>query len=379
VAPVFGYAARQMAVSMINQTGSNGLRQWLWLAIFAAGISGAVAQDKKGLVDGVAAVVNDRVITYSDVMDYVQPFIQNIRRDYSGAALVEKVRSAQREALDDLIDRALILDEFKTKGYTLPETAADNYINDLIGREYNGDRTAFLKTLEARNQTLVKYREQTRDRIIVQAMQRRQLDRNVVVSPYKIDSYYQEHKDRFHVDDQIKLRIIYVKRLPPPLPTPPAVPVTPVVDGTNPPSAMADTNAATPVVETLPPVDTARQLADEIVAKLDKGENFEKLARAYSEGKEAKEGGDWGWIGRDVLRKELNTVAFQLKPSEHSPVIETAEGYYLLQVDAVKPAYTKPLTEVRNEVEQLLLQEQHTKMQADWVKELRAKAYIRLY
>jgi len=59
-------------------------------------------------------------------------------------------------------------------------------------------------------------------------------------------------------------------------------------------------------------------MADEILAKLNAGDSFESLAKVYSEGKEAKEGGDWGWIGKDVLRKELSEVAFSLRPATQS-------------------------------------------------------------
>jgi len=72
-------------------------------------------------------------------------------------------------------------------------------------------------------------------------------------------------------------------------------------------------------------------------------------------------------------------VAFSLKPGEHSKLIETDEGYYILQVNDVKPAHTRLLTEVRGEVEKILLELQRAKMQEEWVKELRAKAYIRLF
>ena len=72
------------------------------------------------------------------------------------------------------------------------------------------------------------------------------------------------------------------------------------------------------------------------------------MARVYSAGKEAKEGGDWGWIGRDILRKELNEIAFTLKPGQHSRLIDTDEGYHILQVDDAKPAHTTPLAEVRD-------------------------------
>jgi hypothetical protein len=143
---------------------------------------------------------------------------------------------------------------------------------------------------------------------------------------------------------------------------------------------VAKSAIATPAPAAPPqPVDPRRKLGDEIVAKLDEGASFESLAKLYSEGKEAKEGGDWGWIGKDVLRKELNEVAFALKPGQHSRLIETQEGYYILEVDDVKSAHTKPLAEVRDEIEKILLQQQRQKMQENWVKDLRAKAYIRYF
>jgi parvulin-like peptidyl-prolyl isomerase len=142
-----------------------------------------------------------------------------------------------------------------------------------------------------------------------------------------------------------------------------------------------ETNAPTVAKEPAAPapVDLQRKLADEILAKLDAGDSFESMARVYSEGKEAKEGGDWGWIGKDVLRKELNEIAFSLKAGQYSHVIETAEGYYILQVEDVKPAHTVALAEVRDDIEKILLQQQRAKMQEDWVKDLRAKAYIHLF
>jgi len=73
-----------------------------------------------------------------------------------------------------------------------------------------------------------------------------------------------------------------------------------------------------------------------------------------------------GWIGKDVLRKELNEIAFSLKAGQYSHVIETAEGYYILQVEDVKPAHTVALAEVRDDIEKILLQQQRAKMQEDW-------------
>ena len=327
------------------------------------------------IVDGVAAIVNDKVITYSEVRQFVQPVVQQLSRNFAGKELVEQVRQAQRDALNQLIERALIIQEFNAKGYKIPETVIDQQINDTIAADYGGNRAAFVKTLEAENLTLSQYRDRMRERVIVQAMRGHKTQQTIVVSPYKIEKYYSDNLEQYKVGDQIKLRMIFIKRgqesevrsQKPEAETN----ITEQTGGSNSVETTAESNA--------PPTDVQRELAGEILAKLDAGESFESMARVYSEGKEAKEGGDWGWIGKDVLRKELNAIAFSLKPGEHSRVIETAEGYYILHVADVKAARTTPLAEVRDDIEKILLQKQRATMQEDWVNDLRAKAYIRLF
>jgi peptidyl-prolyl cis-trans isomerase SurA len=364
----------------------------------------AAAVSAGEILDGVAAIANDRVITYSEVRDYVQPIVQQLRRNYSGSNLVVKVQEAQMDALNNLIERALIIQEFKDKGYSIPETVIDEQLNDVIANDFGGDRTTFIKTLQAQNLTVAQYRDQLRDRVIVQAMRNSKTQKEVVVSPYKIEKYYRDHQDDFKVDEQIKVRMIFIKKAPPEA-APVAASVPPTLTTTQ-VSQAASTASVAQVVSTSevveaataaqvsessigaaepatppppPPVDPRHKLGDEIVAKLEEGASFESMAHLYSDAKEAKSGGDWGWIGHDVLRKELNEVAFTLKAGQHSQLIDTAEGYYILQVDDVKPAHVRPLAEVRDEIEKILLQQQRTKMQENWVKDLRAKAYIRLF
>jgi parvulin-like peptidyl-prolyl isomerase len=429
--------------------------------LMAAALALGIMSRAADIIDGVVAIVNDKVITYSEVATLVRPVERELRRSFSGAELDEQTRKAQMDALNNLIDRALIVQEFDAKGRKIPATVVEEHINDIIANDYGGNRAAFVKTLEAENLTLSQFRDQERERVIVQAMRNFKVQQTVIVSPYKIQKYYQDNIDQFKQGDQIKLRMIFIKRgepvstaviAPEPtaststnetsstnsevvvtnapeilvtngvaatsgsetnaltlakepaalaspalgLPLPVATPsnnveVTAVTSNT---AEIAATNgsAVASVSETnvpaaaqavaapaAPAVDLQRKLAEEILAKLDGGDSFESMARVYSEGKEAKEGGDWGWVGRDILRKELNEIAFSLKPGQHSRLIDTAEGYYIVQVDDAKPAHTTPLAEVRDEIEKNLLQEQRTKLQEDWVKDLRARAYIRLF
>jgi parvulin-like peptidyl-prolyl isomerase len=145
------------------------------------------------------------------------------------------------------------------------------------------------------------------------------------------------------------------------------------------PPLQLQTNDAPVAAEAPAPPDARRKLAEEILAKLDAGDSFDSLAKLYSEGKEAAKGGDWGWIKRGELRAELSAPAFALAPGQHSPLIETADGYYILRVEDKKPERHLPLTEVRDAIEKQLLQTQRAKMQEEWVKQLRAKAYIRMF
>ena len=236
-----------------------GMRSLLLGLVLTALVPGAFAGTPE-IVDGIAAIVNSNVITYSDIRDYVQPVIAQLHRNYTGSNLVEKVLDAQRDALNNLIERHLILQEFNSKGYSFPDTVVDEQLNNTIATDFGGDRAALIKTLEAENMTLVKYREQLRDRIIVQAMRNRKTQNEVVVSPYKISTYYQAHIADYKVDDQIKLRMITIKK--------PAIPE---------------------------PEDARRKLAEEIWTKLEAGTSFDSLAKLHSDGKEGNLGLYQAW------------------------------------------------------------------------------------
>ncbi|MBM3859088.1 MAG: parvulin peptidyl-prolyl isomerase [Verrucomicrobia bacterium] len=310
--------------------------------LLAALLTAASASAADMVLDGVAAIVNSNVITYSEVEKYAQPVLQELQRKFSGDDLRDKARSARIDALQNLIDRSLILSEFHTKGYTIPDSILDQQINETIANEFGGDRTAFTKTLQAQKISLGQYRERIRERTIVQAMRGRKTQQEVVVSPHRIEEYYKQRLDDYKVKDQVKLRMIFLKK------------------------TGAD--------------DAARRaFAESLVAKLDAGAKFADLAKQHSEDADAKKGGERDWIVRDTIQQELNDAAFSLKPGQYSRVIETKHGYYILQVDDFKPAHTKTLAEMRDSIEALLIQEQRARMVENWTRELRAKAYIRTF
>src|SRR6202011_4527856 len=92
------------------------------------------------VIDGVAAVVNGDVITFSQVQEVSGPRERTLREQYTGQELVEKVKEARLAALNDLIDRQLIIEEFKKKQFTIPEYVIEDQVQNTIREEFAGDR-----------------------------------------------------------------------------------------------------------------------------------------------------------------------------------------------------------------------------------------------
>src|SRR5207248_8092890 len=94
--------------------------------------SGFAAQTvEPEVVDGVAAVVNGDVITYSQVRGLVGPREKLLRAQYSGEELVKRIKEAREAALQDLIDRQLIIQAFKKENFQVPDHFIEDRMHDI--------------------------------------------------------------------------------------------------------------------------------------------------------------------------------------------------------------------------------------------------------
>jgi parvulin-like peptidyl-prolyl isomerase len=103
------------------------------------------------------------------------------------------------------------------------------------------------------------------------------------------------------------------------------------------------------------------------------------MAEMYSEDGTRETGGDWGWIEKGTLNEDLTKAAFKLKAGEISPLVELGGNFYIITVEARKNSTTRPLAELRPEIEKELLQEERIKQMDKWVDTLRAKAFIKMF
>ncbi len=345
------------------------------------------------MVDAILKIVDDSVITYQDVQLLNQQTEPVVRRQYSGQfeLLDQQLNKMASENLETLVQRRLILREFKTAGYILPDSLLDELVQDSIRSDF-GDKVKMTRTLEAEGLTYEKYRQEIRDRFIIQQMTIKNVSSEIIISPHKVEAFYLAHRNEYNVADEVKLRMIVLRD-----------------------SADAPTPAA--------------NLADDILSQLDSGASFEQMATLYSQGSQRGQGGDWGWQERTKLKKGYADIAFSLPVGKHSAVFSVSRGddywvlqyekgepawgrhyrydpnskeeelveqqefagagavtnlpppaeYYLMLVEDRRIAHFKPLAEVRDDIERNLLLEEQKRIRQQWIDRLKKKTFVQSF
>lgn len=296
------------------------------------------------LINGVAVIVNDTVITRQEVELFIAQAADLLQRQYGNQPQIfrQKMAETYSDATEQLVARQLILHDFTNAGYNLPESIIDDTIRDRIRQRF-GDRVTLNKTLKEQGMTYEAFRQRTREEIIVEALTQKNISQEVLISPQKIANYYEANKTNYALPDQIKLRMIVLSK---------------------PQNGDAE---------------NTKKLAEEILAKVKEGAGFADMARIHSEGSQRESGGDWGWVERTVLREDLAEIAFKLEKGRRSGVIDMTNSVYLMQVDDKRPAHTRPLNEVSDEIEKTLLVHERERLRKKWLDRLKTKSFVRYF
>ncbi len=306
----------------------------------------AIASDLNlRFANGIVAVAEEKIITVADVMQYIGPLLPQLRNEAKNEKeFQERLEQLQDSAIQDLIDRVLIVKEFrKDEKRQIPQSYVDNAIADEIAERFEGDRSKFLAYLKSKGQTQRDYRRETEENIIFQYMQGQQRKSQSVISPVRIETFYNENKDRFYEEDKVYLRLIHLTR----------------------------TNGETD--------EQLKALANQVQARVKAGEKFEDLAKEFSKDMKKSKGGDWGWLKRSDFRKEFSEAAFDLKKGEISKTVLLQEGAFLLFAEDRRYAGIQPIDEVRDQIERVLIQQMGRASQERWLERLRRNGYVKHY
>lgn len=312
-------------------------------AACAQGLLGNAGLQETGS-NGILAVVEDRVITRDEVMREVAPFIPQIRqKSLSEFEFNKRVGDYIREIVQNMVDRELIVKEFRDKGMTIPQSFLDSHFEDYIKKEFNGDRAEFIKFVQAQGKTIKQFRQDQEKDLIVGYMQSNKRQTVAEISPKKIKDYYEANKSKWYTPASAKISLITLK------------------------------TGRTATLE------ENRKLAKEIVAKYNAGEKFSELARKYSKDDSSAKGGEWGWYKKGELNPLLDKQAFSIEAGKITEPVEIGDMIFILKVEEKKPDGISPIDDVREQIEWTIAEQNGRETYNKWVEGLRKKAFVKYY
>ncbi|MEZ5276443.1 MAG: peptidylprolyl isomerase [Opitutaceae bacterium] len=295
--------------------------------------------------NGIAAIVEDRIITVGDIRREIEPLLPQIRsQSRTEAEFRKNLEQVEDDIIQNLTDQTLIVKDFYSdEKRRIPESFVENEVQERLITQFDSDRSKFLEYLNSIGKTPREYRDIVREEIIVGYMRSQLRKSQSIVSPVKIENYYKENQERFYQGDSVHLRLIRLTQL-------------------------ADEDSA--VLE---------QSADTIIDQLGKGAKFEDLATQYSQDTRRNQGGDWGWINREDLKPELADVAFSLEKGAFSQPIRTEKDIFILFVEDKRDAGVQPISEVRDQIERILISQMSRDAQERYLERLRRDGYVRYF
>jgi peptidyl-prolyl cis-trans isomerase SurA len=309
----------------------------------ALGIPAFGAESRTVQLDGMAAYVDDEAITIGDVRQTLEPLVAKLRQVYHGSDLEEQLRKAYPKALDDLIERRLILKAFAKTGQTIPDRVIERRINEMVFERFDNDRAVLMDALRREQLSYDEWRNQVREHIIITSMRKMILDQKVVISPAAIREVYDSHPDLYRIPGQIHLSLIRI--------------------------AAGANDMEKPV---------RRELAESTRRRAMEGSDFSSLAKQVSEDGKAEQGGDWGWMTPDELRPELAVAIRDLPVGTLSPLVEVGSDFYLLKVLERREATVVPFSEAQVDIERDLRRQESVRQYDAWILRQKREFNVRI-
>lgn len=284
-------------------------------------------------LDGLAAKVNDAVITVGDVVNEMRR--GDPKQDF---------RTAYSNAVEEAINRRLILDAALEKKLEMQEWLVDNRVREIVKDNFDGDMNKLNAQLAQSKVALTDWRNQIRDDMIVNAMRFQMVDKGADPSPAEMHSEYLMHRDRYCSEAKTTVSVILLR--PP-------------------------TDDKTPSVTTR---------GEEILGRLAAGEKFADLAKAFSADSHAKDGGQWKDVKpEEAFRPEIADAIAKLKVGEVSKLVNLDGWGFIVRKDAETKdqqlSFSDAYDQVARNVRKRLVRTRHDA----WIARLRAAAFIKVY
>jgi peptidyl-prolyl cis-trans isomerase SurA len=295
------------------------------------------------VVEDIIARVNDQIISQSDYERAMNDLDQEGRQR---GETMQQMSEERTDLLRNLIDQQLWLSKGKELGIT-GETELIKRLDD-IRKQYNlASMDELEKAAKEQGVSFEDFKANIRNQIVTQDVMRQEVGEHIQMTPGEVQQYYETHKRDYVQPESERLSEILI-------------------------------STGTPGTADAAKLAEAKAKADDIEARLHSGGDFAQLARSFSNGTTAAQGGDLGTYKRGQLGQVLEDKTFDLKTGQYTDPILTREGYIILKVEQHTPAGPRPFKDVEPDVEQAYYVSQMEPAIRTFLNQMRDEAFIQI-
>jgi peptidyl-prolyl cis-trans isomerase SurA len=292
------------------------------------------------VVEDVVVRVNDQIISQSDVIRAQQQLQQEIEQAHASPA---EAAEREKNMLRDMIDQQLLLSKGKELGINA-DAEVIRRLDDIRKQNHFETMEDLEKAARAQGVSFEDFKAGIKTNVITQQVVRDEVGRRIgQMTQAQEQAYYDAHKQEFMQPEQVRLAEILI---------------------------------ATPANATDAQVAEAQAKATEVSGKLAAGAKFEDLAKQYSTGPAAQQGGELGMYKPGTLGKVLEDATFPLPVGGVTAPIRTRQGFVILKVLEHQKAGVPPMKSVEGELQNAIYNEQMGPALRAYLTKLREEAYV---
>lgn len=288
--------------------------------------------------DAVLARVADKVITAFDVRAASQQQEATLPNNLSQEQRMNEIAKIREAQLDELIVDELVWLDFLEMKAKVPQYIIQERIDRIIRTTANSDEERFRDILHERNTTYQEFEEDIRKKTAIEMLLYDRTQRNIFINTSQIEKYFNEHIGDFATSAKYHIQAIMLRKS-----------------------------------------DDAQNTINEILNLLANGEDFATVARKYSQGANADNGGDLGWM--DDIAPVLKKCVESLKQGETAKApLELGNGLYIVRLLEKQGGTTPELTpEIKKQIKKTLVDAEAQKKRDEYIKTLYMKYPVRKY
>jgi peptidyl-prolyl cis-trans isomerase SurA len=297
------------------------------------------------VVEEIIARVNNEIITRSELDRSRASVEEDAKQDCANRCTPEQlqaeIENRQKNSLRDLIDQSLLVQRGKDMGISV-ETDVIKKLDQIRIQNKLDSMEELEKAVSGQGLNWEDFKNNIRSSLLTQRVISSEVGSHITIGKDEVAKYYEEHKKEFVRPEQVALRSIEV-----------------------------DTQNKKP--EEIPDL---KKKAETTLKRINDGEDFGEMAKRFSDGSTAKEGGYLGIYKHGELSKELEDKVFKMKKGGLTEVLETKQGFLILQVLEHYEEGEQPLPKVEPEIMDKLYTVRMEPALREYLKTLREQSYV---